>query len=53
MEKQSEVREHKYMTVVTVLLGISILVVLYLTGLYGSDDECTRYPGYSSTNQSQ
>ena len=34
MEKQSEVREHKYMTVVTVLLGISILVVLYLTGLY-------------------
>ncbi len=32
MEEQSEVREHKYMTVVTVLLGIIILVGLYLTG---------------------
>ncbi len=34
MEEQSEVREHKYVTVVTVLIGISILVGLYLTSLY-------------------
>ena len=34
MERQSEVREHKYMPVVIVLIGISILVGLYLTSLY-------------------
>jgi len=34
MEEQSGVREHKYMTIVTVLLGVIILVGLYLTSLY-------------------
>ena len=34
MERQFEVREHKYMPVAIVLIGISILVGLYLTSLY-------------------